>query len=158
MSVSLFSAFATTLGTNQTCIDSWEYTPRKWKYCYTVIKDLPQGSEKNIEMIKRLHNGKLTSAYEKKALKADSKIPDIGISSFHYLLNSVDAVRQLVGRPANQNSGLRGKPNKNSLPNYLTYGEKQDLVRQTAGVTAIEDLAQAEDGVLDDEVQGQDEE
>jgi hypothetical protein len=84
-------------------------------------------------------------------LTAESKNPDTEISSFFYLLTSTSAVSKLVGRPAYQNSGKRGRPNKDSLLIYPPFGQKHDLVRAITGDQAIEDLARAEDGVLEDE-------
>jgi formamidopyrimidine-DNA glycosylase len=115
-----------------------------WKYCYTVIEDIPQQQHPAIiaEKVSRLGNdGKLSPEYSSKALSHLSNKPDIGISSFYYLLTSAEAVKRVIGRPARQTGGSRGKPNKSSLPSYLTFGQKQALIHESMPSKGIGRLA-----------------
>lgn len=112
----------------------------KATYSYTVIEGLPP------------HSGVATQvpfesqAYKDKALKPESNSPDIGISSFYYLLQSSPFERPTVGRPRRRShSGRGGRPHTASVP---SFAERQIRVDEEFGASLPEVVRVAEGRLL----------
>jgi hypothetical protein len=116
---------------------------KKATYCYTVISKLPKHSGVATEVPRG------SPAYKSKALRKDSNFPDLGISSFYYLLQSALFESRQRGRPAKAKSGQVGKPHKLAVPSFL---ERQAEVDRVYGTAKVPDaLVRAAEGRLEDE-------
>ena len=114
-------------------------------YSYTVIEGLPK------------HSGEATQvplgspAYKAKALRRESNSPDIGISSFYYLLQSslFEGPPERAGRPKKptHNSG-RGRPHKTSVPSFAA---RQARIDEVCGAN-LPEIVRVAEGRLPDEV------
>ena len=131
-------------------ICKWRLNNRKHKYCYTVIKGVPQQVDSRIaEVVPRFvrdiwsiwweshsatycfrfnPNGQFSKKYTKKALTPSFNTSHTGMSSFYYFLTSSKAASEWLGRLLGGTGGQRGQPNKHSLPQYVTFGQKQHLI------------------------------
>ena len=88
-------------------------------------------------------------SYKAKALGPESNSPDIGVSSFYYLLqSSLFQQKRKAGRPPKPRSGAIGRPRVVSIP---TFGSRQAVIDEAYGLGVPEDLVREAEGRLEDE-------